>query len=69
MTEIRVCRKPEVEAHTDGGWPEGLVWAADTLERRRELGLLARAGNRLYGDGSHWIEKRDVAPGVSRQVA
>jgi len=60
MKEIRVCRKPEVEAVTDGGWPEGLVWAAETPERRRELELLAMVGNRLYGQGSHWIEERKV---------
>lgn len=60
MTEIRLCRKPEVVAITDGGWPEAFDWSPDTPARRRELETMAEVGNLLYGAGSHWIEERDV---------
>lgn len=54
-----MCRKPEVVAFTDGGWPKGLVWTPDTPAHRRELELLVKVGNRLYGEGSHWFEERE----------
>lgn len=60
MTEIRICRKPGLIVHTDGGWPDGEVWAAATPERRRALQAMVDAGNQLYGAGSHWTEERDA---------
>lgn len=34
------------------------LWQPDTPKNRKELALLADAGNEAYGPGTHWIEER-----------
>lgn len=36
------------------------VWHPDTPENRRDLEIMAEAGNDAYGPGSHWIEEREA---------
>lgn len=60
MMEIRLGRSASVKVITDGGWPEGELWAPDNPGLRRELEVLVKVGNRLFGSESHWIEEREA---------
>lgn len=36
------------------------LWFPDTPENRRDLEIIAEAGNHTYGPGTHWIEEREA---------
>jgi diguanylate cyclase (GGDEF)-like protein len=42
----------EIEAHRH--------WAAANVEKRRDLAIIARTANDLYGPRSHWVEEREA---------
>lgn len=60
MQQIRLCWNDQVsrlkrEEHTSGSWAEA------TPELLRYYGVIAQAGNEVFGTGTHWTETREVS--------
>lgn len=60
MKEIRLCWSVEGRKNQAGEPIDGGLWHPDTPEARRDLELVAQAGNEAYGMGTHWIEVREA---------
>lgn len=59
MTEIRICWT-EVAGHTRSQPSEGGLWIPETSKNRDELEAYVEAGNQGFGQGTHWIERREA---------
>ena len=59
MTEIRICWT-EVVGHTKLEPSEGGLWLPETSKNRDELEAYVEAGNHGFGQGTHWIERREA---------
>ena len=62
MKEIRLCW---VAVRTTGPFREPIEygkWCPDTEAARRELQHIVDTGIKVWGEGSHWIQERDMVP-------
>ena len=60
MKEIRVRWRMGLH-EDDAGLPvDGGVWFPDSPDNRRDLMIIIDEGNRVGGDGSHWLEEREA---------
>ncbi|RYZ00982.1 MAG: hypothetical protein EOO24_15735, partial [Comamonadaceae bacterium] len=59
MRQIRLCWHPHVE-HAEHEIYTHRDWSPATPEVRRDLAIIVRTANELYGAGSHWTEEREV---------
>ena len=60
MTQVRVCRSKRVLTAKNECIAQG-AWEPMTLSRTQDLELIVEAGNKTFGEGSHWLEERDLA--------
>jgi hypothetical protein len=60
MQEIRVAWKFGLHEDPAGQPLAGGVWFPDTPENRRDLEIVAEAGNFACGEGTHWLEEREA---------
>ncbi|GAA4335501.1 hypothetical protein GCM10023165_12020 [Variovorax defluvii] len=58
LYEIRLRWSDEVPQEAPG--QEGGLWYPDTDCNRTRLDEAVARGNRLYGDHTHWVEKRQA---------
>ncbi|OUM00584.1 hypothetical protein [Variovorax sp. JS1663] len=58
LFEIRLRWSDEVPQEASGR--DGGLWFPDTLHNRMKLDEAMARGNRLYGDQTHWVEKRQA---------
>lgn len=68
MTQTRICWTAEVgrlkrESRTSSQWAE----LGDSMRENYEV--MSKAGNEVFGHGSHWIEERMVAAQAMPAVA
>jgi hypothetical protein len=59
MTEIRICWSKAVSFTKLSGSGGGL-WLPETPKNREELEAYVEAGNHGFGQGTHWIERRQA---------
>jgi hypothetical protein len=59
MTEVRICWSKEV-SRTKLSGSEGGLWLPETSKNRNELVAYVEAGNQGFGQGTHWIERREA---------
>ena len=59
MRQIRLCWHAHVQ-HAEHEIDTHREWALATPEVRRDLSIIARTANELYGPRSHWVEEREV---------
>lgn len=60
MKEIRLCW---VSVRTTGPYREAIVfgsWTPDNEKSRKELQAIVVAGTQVWGEGSHWIQEREL---------
>lgn len=60
MTEIRVCWNVDLAAHRPSDTIQAGAWFADTAQNREDLETVIESGNFAYGEGTHWLEVREV---------
>ncbi len=60
MREIRLCWTAIRTVHIDGAIVECGSWYADTEASRKELSEILDAGNQVWGEGSHWLQEREL---------
>jgi diguanylate cyclase (GGDEF)-like protein len=59
MRQIRLCWHAHVQ-HTDHEIEAHRDWSPATPEVRRDLAIIVKTANDLYGPRSHWVEEREV---------
>ncbi len=59
MRQIRLCWRAHIE-HAEHEIDIHREWAPVTPEVRRDLSIIARTANELYGPHSHWVEEREA---------
>lgn len=59
MRQIRLCWHAHVE-HAEHEIYTHRDWSPATPEVRRDLAIIVRTANELYGPRSHWVEEREV---------
>lgn len=59
MREIRLCWNEHV-SHVGHEIQAHRHWAPADPEKRRDLAIIARTANELYGPRSHWVEEREA---------
>jgi hypothetical protein len=59
MTEIRICWSKAVSLTKLSG-SEGGLWLPETPKNLEELEAYVEAGNQGFGQGTHWIERREA---------
>jgi hypothetical protein len=59
VNEIRICWTQEVSATKLSG-SEGGLWLPETPKNREDLEVFVEAANQGFGQGSHWIERREA---------
>jgi hypothetical protein len=60
VKEIRLCWTAVRTTRIDGEIGECGSWCPDTDSSRKELSEILEAGNQVSGDGSHWIQEREL---------
>jgi hypothetical protein len=60
MQEIRVCWLFGLHENQFGEPTDGGVWFPDTPESRKDLTIIVDAGNKVAGQGTHWLEERQA---------
>ena len=59
MRQIRLCWHAHVQ-HADHEIESHRDWSPATPEVRRDLAIIVKTANDLYGPRSHWVEEREV---------
>lgn len=59
MREIRLCWNASVR-HAQHEIETHRSWAPASPESRRDLAIIARTANEIYGARSHWVEEREI---------
>ena len=57
MYEIRLRWSDQIPRE-EGARVNGGLWIPETPDNQDKLAQAAALGNRVYGQGSHWIERR-----------
>jgi len=60
VTEIRVRSNVPKKTDQDGKHMDGWHWHPDSPGNRQMLQVIVESCNEIYGDGTHWVEVRDV---------
>ena len=60
MKEIRVRWLLGLHENDDGDPTDGGVWFLDSRDNRHDLMIVVEEGNRVAGEGSHWLEEREA---------
>ena len=61
MREIRLCWTAIRTTRIDGEIVECGSWCPDTEASRKELAEILDAGNQVWGQGSHWLQEREIS--------
>lgn len=56
--QIRLAWSIEGRKNSERKPIDGGLWFPDTQKFRRDLQIVADAGNEVYGPGTHWIEQK-----------
>ncbi|MDP9877300.1 hypothetical protein J2W25_001607 [Variovorax boronicumulans] len=62
MKQIRLCWTSHV-SHLKHEIQNTAEWTFATPYLRQDYEIMARAGNEIFGAGTHWIEERDAPDG------
>lgn len=68
MKEIRLGWSPDVSHHEHDMRSYG-SWTPFTAELRRDYEIVAETANEVFGEGSHWIEERQIRPLARQRLA
>ena len=60
MKEIRVRWHFGLHENEQGTPTEGGIWFPDSPDNRLDLTIVIEEGNKVAGDGSHWLEEREA---------
>jgi hypothetical protein len=60
MKEIRLRWRLGLHEDDDGNPTDGGIWFPDSPDNRGVLTIVMEEGNRVAGEGSHWLEEREA---------
>lgn len=60
MKEIRLCWSVIGRTNQAGEPIQGGLWHPKTEQTLRDLMIVMESGNKVYGEGTHWIEEREA---------
>ena len=60
MKEIRVRWRLGLHEDDDSNPIDGGIWFPDSADNRGDLMIVVEEGNRVAGEGSHWLEEREA---------
>ena len=60
MKEIRLRWHLGLHEDDDGNPTDGGIWFPDSPDNRDDLTIVMEEGNRVAGEGSHWLEEREA---------